>query len=628
MYKAVSSPQSYWLTQQQQPVQTTNTAETRTSPKKSGGSGGSDLEKKLNESLGNIKGLPSDVAELTGKLSDVYNQGNLYDSEGNLNVTNAQQAYLGILNGISRAAHSKAIYDKAYSAAEKNNSLNEFAITSGGQVVVMDPDTGQLTYKSPQDLLKEDNKYAPVTNATLLKWRAENYAFSDELIGVVENGIGYEQVTDMILKAVNNLGTNSDLKQGIDVVASAFQESDETGETVKSIQQLKDMKLLNKTQVEQANKAMNYLWLTLPQNARTLLKLKSDGTEEGALSLIQNLVFSRTTTQAEIVTTRKDDDKTDSKNNKTNSGGGDPAQDLTIDWMQQMFLGNDRDVSIPITPGSNLTLHVKGMKVSPKDDQGHSLDTRMSYKKMLESTHLSDVVQTDVIWFGGQKVQRASTEAGQWIMVDDPQNATLVHLPVDAEGNPILNSEEDAKLEDQLNTVRNAIKAAKAQGMQVTPKTVQALLDSKGINVKVSEDGSFMIDNRAYKPFLIMNGAAACEHTVGEEQRNTWDNSPYLQQTGSDENNAYLQELKTQSGDKLEIDEDNWYEWLGNYDHVYRGLIIMKVDGTMQSASAALKTLPKADTYEGVKVKEQQKNHENAILNGAKQYNITDKVVE
>jgi hypothetical protein len=56
---------------------------------------------------------------------------------------------------------------------------------------------------------------------------------------------------------------------------------------------LYEYKYLTKSQAEQAKKAVQYIYRTLPINARTLLKVKSNGTEEGAISLIETLLASK-----------------------------------------------------------------------------------------------------------------------------------------------------------------------------------------------------------------------------------------------------------------------------------------------------------------------------------------------
>lgn len=145
-----------------------------------------------------------------------------------------------------------------------------------------------------------------MTNQDLLYLRANDPSLSgkDEILNVVNNGIGISQVTKMIQDSIGNLGTNSNsetayattqqgqLIQGLNDFIKAAQE---TGQYDASIEDLYKAQIINKTQAQQAQQAIAYIYKTLPQNAKSLLKTRTEGgTDKEALNLISTLVLSKT----------------------------------------------------------------------------------------------------------------------------------------------------------------------------------------------------------------------------------------------------------------------------------------------------------------------------------------------
>jgi hypothetical protein len=116
-----------------------------------------------------------------------------------------------------------------------------------------------------------------------------------------------ETINKLISDAVSGLGSSSiseegyvktkqgELLKGLEDFYKAIQASG--GNFDGTVNDLYQYKLLTKTQAEQAKKAIQYVYNTLPSNARTLLKVKSDGSEAGALKLIEIIISSKETDQ-------------------------------------------------------------------------------------------------------------------------------------------------------------------------------------------------------------------------------------------------------------------------------------------------------------------------------------------
>ena len=161
-----------------------------------------DLYTMLKEKL---KGLPSDIDVAMWKLQSVEESLNLdffHDFTSNI-----ENRYLNALQTMNQLSFSREQYDKALDNVKSNGGLNEAAIDQYGQVYM----TNGKDYKlmSPEEA--KQSGWKQMTNQDLLYLRANDPSLSgkDEILNVVNNGIGIDKVTKMIQDSIGNLGTNS-----------------------------------------------------------------------------------------------------------------------------------------------------------------------------------------------------------------------------------------------------------------------------------------------------------------------------------------------------------------------------------------------------------------------------------
>jgi hypothetical protein len=89
------------------------------------------------------------------------------------------------------SVYRKGAFEEAYKNVKENNGLNEYAVTDTGDIVVASSDGG-IKFASIKQVLS--GEYKPLTNADLLRLRAESYAGNDTLTQIVSNGIGMEKI--------------------------------------------------------------------------------------------------------------------------------------------------------------------------------------------------------------------------------------------------------------------------------------------------------------------------------------------------------------------------------------------------------------------------------------------------
>jgi hypothetical protein len=128
-------------------------------------------------------------------------------------------------------------------------------------------------------------------------------ANNSSILKVVKNGIGIDGVTKMIQDVVDKLGTsensregysavkNRQILNGISIIKEAAAKGAFVGDEL-SIEGLYKNEIISKSQAEQAKIAIEYIKRALPQNAISLLKVKSNGTDKGVDAMITMLTSS------------------------------------------------------------------------------------------------------------------------------------------------------------------------------------------------------------------------------------------------------------------------------------------------------------------------------------------------
>jgi hypothetical protein len=119
--------------------------------------------------------------------------------------------------------------------------------------------------------------------------------------------MGIEEVTNLIDKAVNNLGKDTNGSEGYASSKSllrGLQEyikaKEKSGNHRASVDDLYKGNLLSESSAKQAKRALRFIESSLPVTAITLLKMKSDGTAYGAAQLIEDFVTSKLSTKIDF----------------------------------------------------------------------------------------------------------------------------------------------------------------------------------------------------------------------------------------------------------------------------------------------------------------------------------------
>ena len=530
--------------------------------------------------LKDMDGLPSDMQLIVSSLQNFA----LQDKMDPLNLSSSADIasrYISLINKVKVAKFNKDEYNSAFNQLKGNGGLTEFAITSEGMLIGTNAE-GDFEYFTPEEASKGEHSkegYQLLTNSNLLYLRANSLdaAFNHKLTTVAQNGIGIETVNKLILDAITNLGSTSsseegyaktkqgELIKGLEDFYKAAQASG--GAFDGTVNDLYKGKFLTKSQAEQAKKAMQYIYSTLPSNARALLKVKSDGSESGALKLIETLITSK-----EVNQTQFDVDlvggKTHKSTNTTGKDNSDLESSLPLNILKNV---GGVDTYLDIDRGDGIHMSVRGTQFNLiKTPNGEPIsDTSLS--SMLQQSGLQSIVK-DMrnIQFGDQKI---SPEALAFITYNNT-GITRANLPIKADGTvnlALLEAYEKAERDIDLSGDKS-------------PENVKSVYEQYGITSLLNADGTY--NQSKFAPFMVTEGyttdalSGVKESDFVVEFKGNTDAAVALMQKS----------LAVGSGKNVttpEIDEFSWYnpaDWFGWTDTVFKGVVYIPITNNVNTA--------------------------------------------
>ena len=530
-----------------------------------------DLYTMLKEKL---KGLPSDVNIAMNQLQQLE-QLTQMDFDGSF-TQNIESKYLSTLQTMNNLSFSREQYDKAMETVKSNGGLNEAAIDQYGQVYVTNGKDFKLM--SPEEA--KQSGWTIVTNQDLLYMRANdaNLAGNDKILNVVNNGIGISQVTKMIQDSIGNLGTNSNsetayattqggqLIQGLNDFIKAAQE---TGQYDASIEDLYKAQIINKTQAQQASQAIAYIYKTLPQNAKSLLKTRTEGgTDKEALNLISTLVLSKTSEDKSFTADLEGGPTKKSMSKDANAGSKDDMKtSLPLQIMQDM--GESDVAPITIDKGDGIQMSVYGSFFSAVTDKKGDTITNTSLQNMLAQSGLQDIVKNvRNITFGDQKLTPEQLSK----ITYNNTGVVRAELPVNEDGTVKLS------VLDDFNAAMNEIKGLG----NASREQVEAIKAKYHLDQYLKDDGT--PDPKHTALFILTEG--------------------YTTEKNGIEDTVYVKHIKNPTDDQIQLIKDSltvgtgkdakvpdidtfdWYnpfDWFGT-ENIYKATIYIPISSNVGAA--------------------------------------------
>jgi hypothetical protein len=298
-----------------------------------------------------------------------------------------------------------------------------------------------------------------------------------------------------------------------------------------------------------------------------LLKVKSDGSESGALKLIETLITSKESNQTQF-----DLDlvggKTHKSTNTTGKDNSDLESSLPLNVLKNI---GGVDTYLDIDRGDGIHMSVRGTQFNLiKTPNGEPIsDTSLS--TMLQQSGLQSIVK-DMrnIQFGDQKI---SPEALAFITYNNT-GVTRANLPIKADGTvnlELLEAYEKAERDIDLSGDKS-------------PENVKAIYEQYGITSLLNADGTY--NQSKFAPFMVTEGyttdalSGVKESDFVVEFKGNTDAAVALMQKS----------LAVGSGKNVstpDIDEFSWYnpaDWFGWTDTVFKGVVYIPITNNVNTA--------------------------------------------
>lgn len=574
---------------------------------KSGSNSGQLTEKDLYTKLGSIDGLQSDVSAVISKIQNDMSQQSLLDPLGTGSSSSIANKYLENLNYLNQVKQNKDAFNKSYALANSKNSIAEAAVTSNGGVVVKDA-SDKIKIVSPEEYLKNQKNYILQTNGNLLAERRENpqYKFNNNLLDIVNNSTSTKEISDTINAFTSSLGSSEntlsgysvkDQKQiqgGLEILkAAADKYGEQTVMNALNFDGVYKNKVFTSDQLQQAKAAISAIYNMLPNNQKTLLKLKSNGTESGVIQQITQIVSSKTTNKFNFDTDFQPDLNPDgTKKDTDKSKTGEEESNFYSNIIKER---GGTPITLQINKGSNAQMSITGTNYGNILGSDKNTIPETSLYNVMNSGLSGIVTNTNSITFGNQKIN-----SGQWkdIMYDN-SGGTSAHLPKKADGSVDL---------EILDEYESCVKAAQRDTKNNPDRYDQVLGKYLMNNSKLMH----LVDQRTgrenpkmFQQYFIINAYAVDRD--GSIIKNP--NSKYFQKIKDPDDQLVKRIQKGLTDDAKNpytIDVDNWYDFNG-HDDIYQGTVYMPITYNNLQAITASKGSTKNGKLEDYKAQIMQK---------------------
>ena len=354
-----------------------------------------------------LDGLPVDTELVAKSIKDMYSDASLFNN-GQLSTDDIVTTYLSALQKIKVAKFNESQFNVAQKEVTEKGGLHEVAIDERGRLFVQDTESGAMGRMSVEEFQKlkeaEPGKYEALTNSNLLYYRAHdpNFAFKNDILRTVSNGIGEKQVTELLLQVANNMGKDvlkqegysekvgDNITRGMGVLQEAYTQ----GMTVDG---LYEQEYLSEDQKAQTTAALKYLWTSLPENAKVFLKYKSGGSDQAALGLMSDLLFSRNNSRHEY-------NQKLVKNPGDGSDGDGKGGKAELDPVKALILGMGYSKDITLNTGTSYEAHIQGNYSVLTNENGNPLGEYTSLREVSGGAFAPSLDLNNAT-FGGARIE-------------------------------------------------------------------------------------------------------------------------------------------------------------------------------------------------------------------------------
>lgn len=533
------------------------------------------LSKDIKELLTKLNGLPSDTANIIKTITNFSK-----NSFSQLDPTSAETQYLSIIKKISDAKFSAEQFKTAQNKVMNNGGLYEIAVDERGRMICVNS-KGDYKYLTVEQL-KQAEGYTPLKNSELLSLRSHSpkMAFNDQILNVVSNGLGMSAINTMITQITDKLGSYNlsiagytkkmeDAVEGLNILKKAVSKGvlDKNLDSM-TLNGLYKNKLITKDQQQQIILALNYIYASLPENAKTILKLKADGTEKGAKQLVSSFVMSMHKSDYSFDPTLElDEFGKKVGGTSTTKSDNDLKSSLPLNVMKNI---GGHETNITIDKGNGIQMTMLGTYYGQiKSPEGKPI-VNTSLQTMLAESGLQSIINDSKnITFGDQKITQ------QQLANITYNNTGLVraNLPIKEDGTVRL---------DILESYEKAQNEIKLLGTQATEEQIKTIYEENGLSDLILENGN--LNPKKFGAFMIVEGYTTESNGIKESDYIKVKKDVTDTEIKLIEDSLTVGEGKEKT--KPDIDTFDWYnpfDWVG-VENIYKAAIYIPITNNVNAA--------------------------------------------
>lgn len=581
-------------------------------------------DKDLLNALNSLDALPNEVRAITTELQNfILDQSAL----GGADSTTISIKYASLVGKMKIAKFNSDQYKDAFNQIKSNGGINEIAIDTDGYIYCRNrQDPNDFERFTAQEYLQNYNDYRAVSNQELLELRAQSPGLVDnnEVLKVVANGMGMPVVQTMINNAITKIGTTTmqqegysqvqmnQIQKGVENIQEASEDSNSSGTSTGVIEKIG---VMSKDQQQQAKMALQYIYSTLPKNARALLEVKAaeNGVQGGALGLLGTLISSKLDiTKTEEKQRSKDPSSKGTKSTSSATPKGiDPtlaSLQLTPVMMAQLGMGERKQIAT--IHGGKYGAKNYAQVVPIVNKEGAALGAATTLAKVSES-QLSGMLSWEDATMGGARIDQtammkvAITGGKMYVM----------NIPIDKSRNDGVIA-PDIRYLRRLEEADQDIEVWKRQnrGKEITSKEINEIYKKHQLPVLMDENGN--INARDYAKFALFNGITKDCYLISPP-----DGTDIIAEDVSKQAESYKNILlSTDPSNKEDFDEDNFYDFNG-HDTLYKATVFIPISNNIISGAATSgQKISGADAVK-IEARNQQKERlKNYDPNGASKF--------
>lgn len=559
-------------------------------------------------------GIPSDVEAFNTQLSN-FTSG-ILDGSGIDSLLSTPEGYGMILTQVNKIKENKEALKKATENLYSTGGLNEAAITVNGGIMIQN-EQGGIQAITAEEYSKDPSKFKVISNNDLLQMRSysPNAANNTQMISILQNGEGMNNVTEQLQKVINQMKTSKSTREGFLPAEQA--------EALKGIDEITGVlktKVSSESSRAYKEYAKSYLWTTLPPQSKNLLRFKAAqrglDPNKGSLQIIEELIIPSTSESSDISYDTKDATIGTSGSGK----GGGSMDKLTF---QTQYVANEFQKGM--TPhvfnlGNNYSILAPSQKIGAILDSStqNPIPTNSSIKDVINKG-FNTIADQNSVFFGDQKIEydkfdRLATTTGE---------LEKAYLPLDQDSLAKGIYKPDLEAANRLKQAESKIKPNMSDQEKMLIYKYAGVLDYVGV-VKTpgmpDRIGLDISDKTKVAPFAMVQ--AIGQHAGLIENPD----SPMLQQVDdNDDTRRILNKAKFGSDYKEGKTDYLRGSFYGNMpftdtEEIYKGYVFIHTYDNMSAAAAsssALKIPESQNTLTNVRSNEQQQEDIQRIRNSS-----------